>query len=669
MAEQNLSVDIKIKADTSGAKEAEKAIDGLTQAIEEQKDAEKELVTETEKVVVEEKKLVEVEKEVEKAIEKTTEAKKKKVVEEKKEVAAVEELAVAEKKVIDTTGMYIDAKGRVHEASGKFVKVAETEREGLKERIKLQEQETGVVGKATVTTNSATQAKKELGKASNNGAMGLLALSNAVQDVQYGFGGMVNNIPQIVTGLGMGMGVAGAVQIAAVGFQFLLKNVDLFGEKAKEAARNAADLASDAMADADAAYKVAEATKAATESQERHNEAMQAAEERYKEQIRLSEELIKQKQAEKDAEIALADAQAGFEMAQIQLAEGRGEISKEEAIIARNKVRTEADARKQTAAIALEEAKVAEARKKAAAEEAQAQANRGMALQLAGEGQGMMTKEDRDLAGKNMGSAQTQLEQSRIRQAELADKITQEERIVKSTAADVVGVFDKEKIQKTLYENRQKLAKEQEEAAKLQADINREDEKIKKDKEARLKTGVKDGDRKNLDEKIQAQFSEAKAAEMRAAGFMGEAATGESGIAQSQKLFGMRQATGAMQAQAQIEAERRAKQEEERRAQEKAAAEEVKAKEKEQREREKEWAEVKPAGRKLATSLKGSGVNESFISELESAADESAESFDGMSKLYRLIQKLTSNTSKLTAQAKADLERLEAEIDDLKLAK
>ena len=68
MAEQNLSVDIKIKADTSGAKEAEKAIDGLTDAIEEQVVAEKELVQETEKVVVEEKKLVEVEKEAAAAV-------------------------------------------------------------------------------------------------------------------------------------------------------------------------------------------------------------------------------------------------------------------------------------------------------------------------------------------------------------------------------------------------------------------------------------------------------------------------------------------------------------------------------------------------------------------------------------------------------------------------
>jgi len=167
-----------------------------------------------------------------------------------------------------------------------------------------------------------------------------------VQDVQYGFGGMVNNIPQIITGLGMGMGVAGAVQIAAVGVQFLLKNVDLFGEKAKEAAKAAAELSGETMADANAAYKAAEATKAQAAAQESLNAALAVTEGHYKAVIALSEQIIKQKQAEKDAETALADAQAGMEMARIALAESRGEMTKEEAIFAKEKVRTEADARK-----------------------------------------------------------------------------------------------------------------------------------------------------------------------------------------------------------------------------------------------------------------------------------------------------------------------------------
>jgi hypothetical protein len=543
------------------------------------------------------------------------------------------------------------------------VKVAAEEREGLKERIKVQQQD-------TVTTTGAVQAKKELGKASSNSAMGILALSNAFQDAQYGMAGMINNIPMMVSGLGLGMGVAGAVQAAAVGIQILSKNVDLFGEKAKQAARDAADLASEAMADADAAYKVAEATKAATESQERHNEAMQAAEERYKEQIRLSEELIKQKQAEKDAEIALADAQAGFEIAQIQLAEGRGEISKEEAIIARNKVRTEADARKQTAAIALEEAKVAEARKKAAAEEAQAQEKRGMALQLTGEGQGMMTKEDRKLAEENMGSWQAQLQQKRLKLEDSAKTID----YLKS------GAYEGADLNEALQQAEKELKDDQGWVSNLEWAINDQDKQLKKDREARKKTGVKDGDVRDLDQKVQDQFKEAKAAEMRAAGFMGEAATGESGIAQSQRLFGMRQATGAMQAQAQIEAERRAKQEEERRAQEKAAAANSgygldfmgpvpdKGFVASQRARARDVAQVGAAGGALASTLAGDGLAPGFTDKLREAAGGAGDAA-GLDRLMKMVAMLTANTKKLSEAAKSKLDKLEAEIEDLRTAK
>jgi hypothetical protein len=92
---------------------------------------------------------------------------------------------------------------------------------------------------ATVTANGASQASKELGKSGNTAAMGILAASNAFQDVQYGMQGVINNIPGIVSGMGLGMGVAGVAQAAAVGIQILTKNFDLFGTEAAKAAEEA----------------------------------------------------------------------------------------------------------------------------------------------------------------------------------------------------------------------------------------------------------------------------------------------------------------------------------------------------------------------------------------------------------------------------------------------
>jgi hypothetical protein len=609
MADQNLSVDIKIKADTSGAKEAEKAIDGVTDAIQEQTAAEKDLVTQ-------------------------------------------------ENRSIETMGRYVDAKGRIHEANGKFAKVAAEEREGIKERIKLQEQETGVVGRATVTGNGAAQTKREMAKAAKElekettrNAMGFMALSNGLQDVQYGLGGIVNNIPQIITGMGMGMGVAGAVQIAAVGIQFLLKNVDLFGEKAKQAANDASELASETMANADAAYKAAEATKAQVEAQQALNDAMEATEGHYKAVIALSEQVIKQKQAEKDAETALADAQAGMEMARIALAESRGEMTKEDAILAKEKVRTEADARKQTAAVALEEGKVAEARRKATAEDAQANAKRIAAQELQKKGAGMLTDEEKKTAEANKESLKASMEQSRIAQEKAAAGLTGNELAASGMLGAGALAANNAMVEKDRAMNEYRLKKEREAYAEMQAAMDRENAKLAADKAARDATGA--ASPKALKDAVAGQMQEANEGAGRASALRVEAMAGETSIRQSQQVFGMKQATGAMQAQAQIEAERARKQAEA----DKAAAS-----------RAREVGQVGTAGGALASVLAGDGLSTGFTDQLRTAAGGAGDAA-GLDRLIAMVAKLAANSGKLSEAAKSKLDKLEAEIEDLRTAK
>ncbi len=62
-------------------------------------------------------------------------------------------------------------------------------------------------------------------EAAGSGAgRGLSQLAYAIDDVQYGFNAIVNNIPQIVMGLGGGAGLAGAIGIAAVAINQLIKH-------------------------------------------------------------------------------------------------------------------------------------------------------------------------------------------------------------------------------------------------------------------------------------------------------------------------------------------------------------------------------------------------------------------------------------------------------------
>ncbi len=116
----------------------------------------------------------------------------------------------------------------------------------LTEEIKRQEQEilqwnaamakagphaTGFAAQMQANMTNAgkaiSNAKTEMASlqaASGSAGRGLQQLSYAVDDVQYGFNAIVNNIPQIVMGLGGSVGVAGAVGIAAVAINQMVKH-------------------------------------------------------------------------------------------------------------------------------------------------------------------------------------------------------------------------------------------------------------------------------------------------------------------------------------------------------------------------------------------------------------------------------------------------------------
>lgn len=75
----------------------------------------------------------------------------------------------------------------------------------------------------TVAT-SMSAASGAVSSGSRDAAQGLLFLGQAVDDLQYGFRAIVNNIPQIVMALGGSAGLAGAVAIAAVAVNQFVNN-------------------------------------------------------------------------------------------------------------------------------------------------------------------------------------------------------------------------------------------------------------------------------------------------------------------------------------------------------------------------------------------------------------------------------------------------------------
>ena len=361
MADQNLNIGIKVTSDTAGAKQATAAIDGVDKA--------------------------------------------------------VADLAKTEKEATNINGMYLDSLGRIHDASGRFVKVSKEEREGLKERIKLQQEETGAVDRSTVTTNGAAQAKEKLAKSSNNGAMGLLALSNAVQDVQYGFGGIINNIPGIVSGMGLGMGVAGAAQIAGVAFGFLNKNVDLFGTEAAAAAKEATTTANEATALANSTQRAADAAADAAKKYAALNAALKKTEADYKAVSSASDEAIESAKRLQDIETKRGDLQSELAMAEIDAMAAGGQISKDDAAARREGVRAQRAAR----AAALEEKALAATIKaeeeRAAAAEAAAKAQKKILAEKLKEGSdaGLMTAKQRKAAEESLDAFEKEADAAKKR--------------------------------------------------------------------------------------------------------------------------------------------------------------------------------------------------------------------------------------------------------------
>ncbi len=328
------------------------------------------------------------------------------------------------KEAINTNGMYLDSLGRIHDATGKFVKVSKEEREGLKERIKIQEQETGVVNRATVTTNGAAEAKKRLAqadkdaaKSSTQSAMGFLALSNAIQDVQYGFGGIINNIPGIVSGMGLGMGVAGAAQMAGVAFGILNKNVDIFGTEAAAAAKEATATANEATALANSTQRAADAAAEAAKKHEELSNALKKTEGDYKAVSKASDEAIESAKRLQDIETKRGDLQSELAMAEIDAMEAGGKISKDDAAARREGVRAQRAAR--AAALeekAMESAAKAEQERAAAAEAAAKEQKKILDDRLKEENAiGLMTASQRDTAQKALDGFEREAEAAKAR--------------------------------------------------------------------------------------------------------------------------------------------------------------------------------------------------------------------------------------------------------------
>jgi hypothetical protein len=195
------------------------------------------------------------------------------------------------------------------------------------------------------------------------------------------------------------------------------------------------------------------------------------------------------------------------------------------------------------------------------------------------------------------------------------------------------------------------LKQEQDKFAEMQERLLDTERALRRNKQLQNETGFANLEEaqaalKKLEDEIGA--SRGSASQMRQ-----DAAFGESALYNKGAVFQTRQAAGATTAQAQIE------QEQARQAEEKARKDAAMAKEREQ---------VGTAGGRLAEALTQGGASSAFVGQLQSAVAQTAAG-GSTEQLMQLIQMLMANLSKMDAATREKLQKLQAEVNDLAVAK
>ena len=396
-------------------------------------------------------------------------------------------------------------------------------------------QVTNALSQATKTANGAAQAQEAVKKSSGSSAQGFLMLAQAAQDAQYGFAGVVNNIPGIITGLGMGAGVAGVVSMAAVGVQVLTKNVDIFGTEAAKAAKEANELRNELMDSANAAFMAAKSAEQNAEAERLLAEEVKKSDDAYKSAINSINESHRSKISELDATSQLIAATQQLTQAQIDLSEARKEITPEEATRRRNLTQIQGAEERQRISEQMMQAEIDKRRQTVEAEAGTIGAAAQQRRKLAQDGLAILSEEERDLTKKNVATIKSALEGKQAELSASADNIRRQKETIRVSQSTL-----------TIDDAKQKLATESRKYDILSAEqrsmissLGNEEAKLKADKVAQDKTQI--ADEKALLEKLKTLKEQEAAAQERLTKAIDEQAELERKMLSQRRIFDVTQ--------------------------------------------------------------------------------------------------------------------------------
>ncbi len=260
MANDDITIGIKTEYDNSGAQEAQKHLAEVTDAATESQEEQNSVIGETAELAAS----------LTDAVEEQTKAQDESAQSANTQAAAVNASGNAAK----------------NNATATKTSSAATTADTATRKLNTQAANT-----QAAAIRTAGQAATSASKGFQLSGYGMLQMAQFADDAQYGLRGVMNNIPSLVMGLGGGMGLAGALSVAVLGFS---KLYDWYTKDAQEAERKAKEHMEAAKAAVKEGKEALQELKVEAFTEQERRLTKEIAENRERETIAINESVSQQ---------------------------------------------------------------------------------------------------------------------------------------------------------------------------------------------------------------------------------------------------------------------------------------------------------------------------------------------------------------------------------------
>ncbi len=236
-----------------------------------------------------------------------------------------------------TVVLYVDAMDDSVEATQKDTKAKEANKSATEKQGKEID---ATAKKIEASGKKAQQAGENLGEGAQEAGEGLkisgygmLQVAQFADDAQYGLRGVMNNIPGLVMGLGGGMGLAGALSVAVLGFAKLYDWLGKSFQRTEELKKKQAEQATEfrrQMSEADRLIRENEASRRAEEMQTKYSDYVKGITDQFRDQTAELDKQIRMREQAAAREAGIDTTEAELALLNLKNRLDSGNISEEE---------------------------------------------------------------------------------------------------------------------------------------------------------------------------------------------------------------------------------------------------------------------------------------------------------------------------------------------------